>query len=208
MRGACEGERLTDKGGARYGSEGAMSMVNRGFRSAAVEEISSSTGAARNVVRRRQIPLDAMQSLDEALHTAYAYWQSKRKGGLLPSRGDIDVLEIAKLIKNTHLIDVHSADPKEWCFRLVGSIIPQTWEWGSGRDKLVDCPWPAYKEMLFQDYGTVKATGVAMYHELVITVDWVEYQYARVVVPLADDGRHVDTLMSCVVHRPVPDLDG
>jgi len=185
-----------------------MAVVDPDFRSAAVEEISSSAGAARNVVRRRQLPLEAMASFDEALNTALAYWQSKRHGGLLPSRKDIDVLEIAKLIKNTHLVDVSAADPKEWCFRIVGSIIPQNWEWGSGRDKLIDCPWPAYKDMLFQDYGTVKATGVPMYHELVITVDWLEYQYARVVMPLADDGRQVDTLMSCVFHRPVPELDG
>lgn len=143
---------------------------------------------------------------DAVLEMAYRYWEEKRHGGLLPARSEIDVLEISKLIKNTHLIDVHDADSKEWHFRVVGSIVPQTWQWGCGQDKLSDCPWPAYLEMLIQDYGTVKSTGVPMYHEIAIRVDWVEYQYSRVVLPFAPAGRQVDTLMSCVFHRDTPDL--
>lgn len=171
-----------------------------------IEQASWTSGTAQNVVKRRQLPLDQMAERDDVLNNAYQYWQSKRAGGLLPSRGDIDILDITRLIKHTHLIDVRDPDPDNWYFRLVGSIVPQTWGWGIGRDKLSDCPWPQYKDMLVQDYGTVKATGVPMYHEIAIRVDWVGHQYARVILPFAEDGRAVDTVMSCVVHREVPDL--
>ena len=172
----------------------------------ATKETSRSSDTAQNVVKRRQLPLEAMATHDEVLQTAYQYWEAKREGGLLPARSGIDVLEIATLIKYTHLVDVQNPDPNEWRFRVVGSIVPQTWEWGTGQDKLSDCPWPPYLEMLIQDYGTVKSTGVPMYHEISIRVDWVNYQYSRVVLPFAPDGRQVDTLMSCVFHRETPDL--
>lgn len=176
------------------------------IQTANIEETSWTSGEAENVVKRRQLSLDLMPERDEVLYSAYEYWVSKRDGGLLPSRKDIDILDITRLIKHTHLIDVRDPDPDNWFFRLVGSIIPQSWEWGSGRDKLSDCPWPQYKDMLVQDYGTVKATGAPMYHEIAIRLDWVAYQYSRVMLPFADDGRAVDTLMSCVVHRALPDL--
>ncbi len=184
-------------------------MANRelGFEPHEIEESSWISGTAKNVVKRRQLPLEAMVAHDKVLEVAYRYWESKRHGGLLPARREIDVLEIRKLIKHTHLIDVQDSDAKEWRFRVVGSILPPTWEWGSGQDKLSDCPWPPYLEMLLQDYGTVKSTGVPMYHEIAIRVDWVEYRYSRVVLPFAPDGREVDTLMSCVFHRDIADLE-
>ena len=183
-----------------------MAAWNVDIESSEIEQTSWTSGSTKNVVKRRQLPLIEMPERDEVLNTAYHYWQSKRNGGLLPSRGSIDILEITRLIKHTHLIDVRDSDPDRWFFRLVGSIVPQTWGWGIGRDKLSDCPWPEYKAMLIQDYGTVKMTGVPMYHEIAIRVDWVAYQYSRVILPFAEDGRTVDALMSCVVHRPIPEL--
>lgn len=161
---------------------------------------------AQYVFKRRQLPLVEMAERDDVLNIAYQYWQSKRNGSLLPSRSDIDILEITRLIKYTHLVDVHDPDPDKWYFRLVGSIVPQTLGWPMGRDTLGTCPWPEYKSMAVQDYGTAKMTGVPMYHEFAIRIDWIAYQYSRVLLPFADDGRTVDTLMSCVVHRPVTDL--
>lgn len=161
---------------------------------------------AQYIFKRRQLPLVEMAERDDVLNIAYQYWQSKRNGNLLPSRSNIDILEITRLIKHTHLIDVRDSDPENWFFRLVGSIVPQTLGWPIGRDTLSACPWPEYKAMLIQDYSTVKMTGVPMYQEFAIRIDWIAYQYSRVVLPFADDGRTVDTLMSCVVHRAIPDL--
>ena len=177
-----------------------------GSRTSRIEEASWNTGATPNVVKRRQLPIEALPERDQVLDTAYRYWHSKRRQGLLPSRNDIDILEITKIIKHTHLIDVSSDKTDEWCFRVVGAVVPQTWQWGCGRDKISDCPWPPYRDMLLQDYGAVKFTGVPMYHEIAIRVDWVAYHYSRIVLPFADDGRGVDNLMSCVFHRDTPDL--
>lgn len=163
-------------------------------------------GAAQYVFKRRQLPLVEMAERDDVLNVAYQYWQSKRNGDWLPSRSSIDILEITRLIKHTHLVDVSDSDPENWFFRLVGSIVPRTLRWPIGRDTLSSCPWPEYKAAVIQDYDTVRSTGTPMYQEFAIRLDWIAYQYSRVVLPFADDGRTIDTLMSCVVHRPIPDL--
>ena len=178
-----------------------------GSRTAKFEETSWQSGEARNVVKRRQLPIEELPERDEVLHTAYRYWHSIRQEGLLPARQNIDILEISKIIKHTHLVDVSSENSDEWGFRLVGAVIPQTWAWGVGRDKLGDCPWPPYRDMLLQDYGAVKFTGAPMYHEIAIRLDWVAHYYSRILLPLADDGRSVDNLMSCVVFRETPGLE-
>ncbi len=178
-----------------------------GARASRVEETSWNTGSTPNVVKRQQLPIETLPELDEVLHTAYHYWHSLRKEGLLPSRNDIDILEVSKIIKHTHLVDVSSEDPNTWSFRVTGSVVPQTWPWGVGRDKISECPWPPYREMLLQDYGAVKFTGAPMYHQISARVEWVALYYSRIVMPLADDGRSVDTLMSCVVLHDTPEIE-
>lgn len=177
-----------------------------GSRAPHVEQAVRETGTTRDAICRRQLPIEELPTRDEVLDTAYRYWHSKRREGLLPSRNDIDILEVSKIIKHTHLVDVSNGNVELWYFRLTGSVVPQTWPWGVGRDKISDCPWQPYREMLQQDYGAVKFTGAPMYHEVAARVDWVPLSYARVIMPLANDGRTVDTLMSCVVLRDTPGL--
>lgn len=177
-----------------------------GSRAPRIEETSWDAGTTRNAVKRRQLPIEALAERDEVLDMAYRYWHSKRREGLLPARNDIDILEVSRIIKHTHLVDVSDENSDLWRFRLTGSVVPQTWPWGVGRDKISDCPWQPYREMLVEDYGTVKFTGAPMYHEIAARVDWVALTYSRIVLPLADDGRKVDNLMSCVVLRDTPGL--
>lgn len=165
-----------------------------------------SADLSANAITRRQVPLDGLADRDELLNFAYEYWQSKRDGGLLPTRDSIDILDLRPVLKITHMVDVTSEVPEDWTFRVVGSVVPRDWDWSSGRPALSACPWPPFKQMLVEDYGSARFTGVPLYHEIAARVDWVEYTYSRIILTLADDGRNVNTLMVCINRREIPDL--
>ena len=53
---------------------------------------------------------------------ALSYWDSKRRGRLMPSRRDIDPLEIPSLLRNVVLVDVRH-DPLDFRYRLLGTAV-------------------------------------------------------------------------------------
>ena len=54
------------------------------------------------------------------LREAYAYWDAKRKNKLMPSRADIDPVEIPQLLPYVILIDV-VREPFDFRYRLIGT---------------------------------------------------------------------------------------
>jgi len=55
----------------------------------------------------------------------YAYWHCKGGGKSMPSRGDLDPLEIPRLLPSLFLVDVVPGDRRRFRFRLVGTRIAQ-----------------------------------------------------------------------------------
>lgn len=58
----------------------------------------------------------------DRLRQAYAYWDGKRRGRPMPSRRDIDPVEIPSLLSRLMLVDV-LRDPLDFRFRLLGTEI-------------------------------------------------------------------------------------
>jgi hypothetical protein len=56
----------------------------------------------------------------EPVSLGYAYWKSKVAGGRVPSRCDIDPLEMVRFLPNTVLLDVASA-PFDFRYRVIGT---------------------------------------------------------------------------------------
>src|SRR3546814_19820071 len=56
---------------------------------------------------------------DTKLRRLYEYWCSRCQGGALPSRRDIDPLDIPDLLPNLFLLDV-IGDAEDFVFRLAG----------------------------------------------------------------------------------------
>ncbi|MBI3451755.1 MAG: PAS domain-containing protein [Rhodospirillales bacterium] len=161
---------------------------------------------SRDIVKRRRISLDAFDQQDEKLQQAYVYWQSKRRGGLLPAREDIDIVDLRPLIGKIHLVDVSSGDPAQFHFRVFGSSVRESIS-NVFRNQLVgECTSQALKQSVIEDYTSVIFTGVSSYHQIVALIEYVKYSYSRLVLPLADDGRRVTLLMVCINKREFSDL--
>jgi len=123
------------------------------------------------------------------------YWRGKIKAGLLPKRADIDPLEIRPLLPHVILWDVER-DPLRFRGRLVGSHIIEM----SGRDATNH-----YIDFI-DDRGAIEAeyraaveSGLPRYKER--RAHWPNHDYkyyARLLLPLAQDGRKVDMLFGAI----------
>jgi len=160
----------------------------------------------RDVVKRRRLSLSDIPPEDQKLLDAYRYWQSKRVNNLLPARKEIDILNLRPVLGRTHLIDVRTDNPADYRIKLYGSMVPI----GRGRDltnlPIGQYPSRAYSRALIEDYQQVCLTGVPCYQQVVASLDFVPYSYGRLILPLADDGRRVDTLLVCINPRKFTDL--
>ena len=160
---------------------------------------------AADTVTRRRLPLSEFAPQDQKLGEAYAYWQSKRRDGLLPSRRDIDILDLRPLMGWTHLVDTTSSTPAEYRYRLVGTAVRIEATQDFKDFRLGDYPSKIYRDSLLEDYGAVVFSGVPSLHHIVAVINYVSYNYTRLILPMADDWRHVDSLMVCVNRRSPKD---
>lgn len=157
-----------------------------------------------DIVKRRRLPLSEFAPEDEKLAQAYAYWQSKRRNGLLPPRRDIDIVDLRPLIGFMHLVDVVDAAAGHFKFRLHGTRvrIGQSFS-GSLVEKFAS---KTMRDATIEDYQSVCFTGVPCYQHIVALVDFIQYSYSRLILPMASDGRTVDSLIICINARKFADF--
>ncbi len=71
-------------------------------------------------VRRRPVTPDVLASSAQGVRSMYAYWEAKRSGRLMPSRNDIDPVEIARHLPSICIVEV-LPEPPHLRYRLVGT---------------------------------------------------------------------------------------
>ena len=183
--------------------EGCAIGVNRGI---LVMATALKLLAAEDLVKRRRCAIAEIPPEDAKLSAAHAYWHAKRRDGLLPAKGDIDILELRPLIGTTHMVDVSDPDPGNYHVRLRGSSVPDDALRKVSNKPLHMCGSKALGESLMEDYAAVAFTGTAAYHQVVALLDYIRHSYSRLILPLAEDGRHVDSLMVCFNRREFSDF--
>ena len=58
-----------------------------------------------------------------------------------------------------------------------------------------------------EEYQQAVAAGTPSYHLISLVEKRLSYSYARLLLPLAQDGRRVDRLIVLINERPLPELD-
>lgn len=142
----------------------------------------------------------AAQLSHEPHRTLFAYWR-RRADGRLPSRREIDPVDIPAVLPSISLTDVvRRDDGRRYRRRLVGTAVVETF----GQDNTGRWVDEVYR-------GESLAQLIAAYEEVVETArpridhctlpvagrDYVSYD--RLTLPLADDGRVVDVLLQSLV---------
>jgi hypothetical protein len=156
----------------------------------------------RDVVRALRWPWECIAAEDAEFRDALAYWQSLSPDGLVPRPADIDPVKLKRLLGWIHKVDTSDADPSNYFFRLFGSNVSlEQFDSFKGL-RVSDYPSTPYRDAAMQDYHDVVVSGVPTYQQVLARVNYREYAYGRLLLPLAADRRRVTQLLVFIHERP------
>jgi hypothetical protein len=155
--------------------------------------------------KRLSRPLYSMSPEDEWLGQVLGHWRDARSGWRLPSSESLDPLRLLNIARGrAHIVDTSQSDPEGYRFRLWGSIN----SYGGGYENMTlgDMPAGLMRDNAIEDYREVVTTGVPTYQLISHVERKLPYSYARLLLPLAADGRRVDRLVVLINERLLPEL--
>lgn len=132
------------------------------------------------------------------LRAAYTYWDSKRQNKLMPSRADIDPVEIPRLLPYVILIDV-TREPLDFRYRLVGtracSIMPRDFT-GQFFSKI---PGNGKGSILWQECDAVVSSKAPMYWQTPhVAPQSSLHKVENVLLPLSNDRVNVTMIFEVI----------
>lgn len=148
---------------------------------------------------RRTVDLEFLERCSPEIRELYQYWDSKRRGRLMPARTDIDPVEIPRLLAGIILIDV-SHDPVRLRYRLVGTREVEA----RGSDPTgLDVAQHAFgsdRDEVLKSYMMVVERRCPVYdEEPAETQNPILREAGMLMTPLSTDGETVDMIF-CYVH--------
>jgi len=161
---------------------------------------------AEDCSKRLSLPLDSISPRDEWLDQVLGSWRNARSGWRLPSTESFDPLQLLNIARGrAHIVDTHNSKPDGYRFRLWGTIN----SYGDGYEDrtLGEMPAGLMRDEAIEDYWEVATTGVPTYKLINHIENNIPYSYARLLLPLAADGRCVDQLVVLINERPLPELE-
>lgn len=140
---------------------------------------------------------------DERLQRLYVYWQEKRGSRLMPSRDDIDPIDLTYCLGYLCLVDVEAGEPPRFRFRVDGSNCVSI----SGIEmtgRYVDeIPLSDYRAVMESAYRSIYTTKLPHYYNDDEIWDDRHYRTEGILLPLSSDGLTVNMLIDVVLPRIV-----
>jgi hypothetical protein len=170
-------------------------------------EITATLRMRSDLSSRLCLGLDKIQPADDWIATLLTIWRDRRRGGLLPKRGDFDSVELMRVSQGRiHIVDTQAGIPHGYFFRLWGSTITLDRGADYTKTRLGEMPHTTMRDAAIEDYSDVVSTGVPTYQLVFHLQDFMPYSYGRLLLPLASDGRRVDQILACINQRGIPEL--
>ena len=124
-----------------------------------------------------------------------AYWESKKEDDRLPARGDIDPIDIPKLLPHIGLIDVIDGGA-DFRYRLLGTRLNEVFGEDFTGQLVSETKQGEYGELLLDLYRSVVTERAPIVSESVFEYKGKEHlNIHRLLLPLAKDGEEVDMIM-------------
>jgi len=134
---------------------------------------------------------------DPVLIGALAYWRSKRGSRSMPSRRDIDPVEVPRLLPNLQLIEIVAGG--RWRYRLIGTALVEAFGrdyTGQFPDELFDAP---RARSIIETHNAVRHARQPMFlRSRYITTKDVDIVANRLYLPLSDDDRDVNMILGAL----------
>jgi hypothetical protein len=129
------------------------------------------------------------------LRQLYEYWDGKRTGRKMPSRADLDPLEMTFVIGNLILVDVLDETPPRFKIRLHGTNLSQRAGYELTGKMLDELPVTEFRTLARHSFTQVATTGELTAGKRDRIIDGRFARYETVIMPLSDDGERVDRLI-------------
>jgi hypothetical protein len=161
---------------------------------------------ADDLSKRLCLPLEAIAPQDAWFGQLLDIWRKARPGWRLPAIESLDTLEVLNIARGrAHIVDTRESDPAGYRFRLWGTV--NSYGTGHANQTLAQMPAGLMREGALEDYWEVVTTGVPTYQLILHIEHGLPFSYARLLLPLAADGRRVDQLLVLINERALPELD-
>jgi hypothetical protein len=129
------------------------------------------------------------------LRQLYEYWDGKRGDRPMPSRADIDPLDMRFAIGNIILIDVIDGEPLKFRIRLHGTNLSERVRFDLTGKMLDEMPQAEFRDLTQQSFAKVVATRRPLHAERDLVLDKRRRHYETIILPLSSDGERVDRIL-------------
>jgi hypothetical protein len=149
--------------------------------------------AKPSIIRAVELDIDTKRYPEIA--RALAYWRAKRGERLLPSRADIDPLDLSVDLPRVMMAEV-SHGPLEFRYRVAGTgTFRVHGEELTGKHPR-DLQPPEFGALIHSHYCECVTRRAPVLHLIQLNTGDVETSYARIILPLSGDGAVVDRLLT------------
>jgi hypothetical protein len=137
------------------------------------------------------------------LRQLYEYWEGKRGARSMPSRADLDPVDIRFAIGDVILVDVLDEKPPRFRIRLHGTNLSERTNFDLTGKMLDDMPAPEFRELSTRSFRKVLRTREPLHALAARQLDGRMQRYEAIIMPLSSDGERVDRLILGMVYDPL-----
>ena len=134
------------------------------------------------------------------LQRLFDYWESKRGARKMPSRADIDPLDLAFVIGNVILIDVIAGSPLGFRIRLHGTNLTERVGYELTGKMLDELPQAEFRDLARLSFTKVAATAEPLHALNDRILDGQVRRYETIILPMSSDGSQVDMLLCGLIY--------
>jgi hypothetical protein len=134
------------------------------------------------------------------LRQLYEYWLARRGDRKMPSRADLDPLDMTFLIGNIILVDVAERSPLRFRIRLHGTNLSQRVGFELTGKMLDELPQTEFRALAQETFVGVVNSGEPRQGRRDRVLDGKLASYETVILPLSSDGASVDRLLVGLIH--------
>jgi len=126
-----------------------------------------------------------------------SYWERRRGERAMPSRADMDPVELPRrLLPNLFLVDVEAA-PRRYRYRLVGTELTAVMRRELKGQYIDEMPF-LFRKFALPAYAEVMERRCPVYREVnAIEALW-RIRYRRLLLPLSSDGEEIDMILGAI----------
>ena len=129
------------------------------------------------------------------LRQLYEYWDMKRGDRPMPSRADIDPIDIRFVIGNVILVDVIEGEPLKFRIRLHGTNLSERVRFDLTGKMLDEMPWAEFRDLTQASFTRVAMTRQPLHAQRDRILDNRRRHYETLILPLSSEGERVDRIL-------------